>query len=119
MQIIVKSYAHHNRSFPNWNTPKGLYVKNKDHYDRLMKEHGMVSFEEAQELADSKKLKEYKVSKDSLDIINSAKLIADKKGNVKLGGRAIEALIAKKAIKKHIPDYMQLPSAYSKGGFSK
>lgn len=118
LQVIVKSYQHHNRSFSNWDTPHGVYVKNKDHYERLCKEHGMVSYEQAQEMAANKKCKEYKVSKESLDIIKSAKLRADSKGNVKLSDRTIDALISKKAIGKKIPEYMKLPSAYDKGGFS-
>lgn len=119
MQIIVKqSYNHINSSFPKWDTPKGVYVKNRDHYDRLMKENGMVSFEQAEYLASQKKPKEYKASQESLDIIKSAKQIADRKGNVKLGDKAIKALIDKKAIGKKIPSYMQLPSAYqNKGGY--
>lgn len=120
MNIIVKqSYNHINSSFPSWDTPKGRYVKNKDHYDRLMKENGMVSFEEAEYLASQKKAKDYKVSKTSMDIIQSVKNGADRHGNVKLGDRAIKALIDKKAIGKKIPDYMKLPAAYqNKGGFS-
>lgn len=120
VNIIVKqSYNHINSSFPKWDTPTGVRVKNRDHYDRLMKENGMVSFERAEELAATKKAKDYKISDDSLAIIKSVKQSADSKGNVKLGDRAIKALIDKKAIGKKIPDYMKLPSAYAnKGGFA-
>lgn len=119
VNIIVKqSYNHINSSFRNWDTPTGVLVKNKDHYDRLMKEQGMVSFEQAEEMASQKKPKDYKVSKESLEIIKSVKQSADSKGNVKLGDRAIKALIDKKAIGKKIPSYMQLPKSYqNKGGF--
>lgn len=118
MQIIVKNYAHVNKSFSGWDTPQGKIIKSREHYERTMKEQGMVSFEQAEEMANNKKLKEYKVSDESLAIINSAKLRADKKGNVKLGDRAIDALISRKAIGKKIPEYMKLPSVYDKGGFS-
>ncbi len=116
MQIIVKqSYNHYNSSL-------GMQIKNKDHYDRVCKEMGMVSYEQAAELAEQgkkSKIKEYKVSDESLAIINAAKQSVDKKGNVKLGDLAIDALIARKAIGKKIPDYMKLPSAYNnKGGFN-
>lgn len=118
--IIIKNYSHINRSLPNWDCPTGRIVKNKDHYDRLCKENGMVSYEQAEELAASKKCKEYKISDKSLAIINSAKQCADKKGNVKLSSRTIDALIQKKAIGKVIPSYMKLPAAYSNvGGFGK
>ncbi len=119
MQIIVKSYSHVNRSLPNWDSPNGRIVKSKDHYERLCKENGMVSFERAEEMAKSKKSKDYHLSKESEDIIKYAHQIKDSKGNLKLGDVAIKKLIDKKAIGKKIPDYMSLPSAYSnKGGFS-
>lgn len=112
--IIVKSYEHFNRSMPNWNTPNGVYVKNKDHYDRLMKENGMVSHETMQRQAESKKLKEYKLSKESEDLIRYAKQVKDKKGNVKLSGKAVDMLVKKRAIGQKIPSYMKLPSHYQK-----
>lgn len=119
MQIIVKTYEHFNRSMPGWDTPKGVHVKSKDHYDRLMKENGMITHEEAARRLEKDNLKPYKVSNESLEIIKAAKSGMDRKGNVKLSDTAIKALIDKKAIRKYVPDYMQLPSAYSnKGGFS-
>lgn len=122
VNIIVKqSYNHINSSLPGWDTPKGRYVKNKDHYDRLCKESGMVSFEQAQEIADkarSTKIKDYKPSKEALEIIKAAKNSSDKNGNVKLSDRTIEAMIKKKAIGQKIPDYMKLPELNKeKGGF--
>ena len=116
MQIIIKqSYNHYNRSL-------GMQIKNKDHYDRVCKEGGYVSDEQAKEMAEAgrkTKIKDYKISNASLGIIESAKNSMDSKGNIKLGDRAIDALIAKKAIGKKIPSYMQLPAAYNKGGFGK
>lgn len=119
--IIIKNYAHVNRSLPNWDTPQGRVVKNKDHYDRLCKEYGMVSYEQAAEMAEAgrkAKNKDYAISKESEQIIREAKLKSDSKGNVKLSDRAIAKLIEKKAICKKIPSYMQLPSTYNKGGFA-
>ena len=122
MQIVVKKYDHINRSFSGWDTPYGKIVKSKEHYERLKAEQGMVSYEEANEIAEKarkEKIKPYKLTKESQDIINSARMAADRKGRVKLGDRAIDALIQKKAIGKVIPGYMKLPSAYSnKGGFN-
>lgn len=115
MQIIVKqSYKHYNRTL-------GMQIHSKDHYDRVCKEGGWVSDEEAHEIAEkgrSNKIKDYKISKESEDLIKYAHQIKDSKGNLKLGERAINKLIDKKAICKKIPDYMKLPSAYQpKGGF--
>ena len=117
--IIVKNYAHINRSLPNWDTPNGRIVKSKDHYDRLMKENNMVSYEIMQQQAESKKLKEYKLTEQSKAIIRDVKLSADSRGNVKLGDRAVKALINKGVIGKKIPSYMKLPSYYDKSGFNK
>ena len=99
MNIIVKNYEHLNRSLPNWNTPKGVYVKNKDHYDRLMKESGMVSYEKMQDQASQKKTKDYSMSKEGLEIIKTVKNSADRRGNVKLSDRTIDAMVKKGIIK--------------------
>lgn len=119
MQIIIKqSYAHINKAFSNWDTPQGKVVKSRDHYDRLMKEQGMVSYEEMQQRVSSKKLKEYQISKEGSSIIQAAKAGADKNGKVHLGDKVITALIKKGVIGKKIPSYMQLPSKYQvKGDF--
>ncbi len=116
MQIIVKqNYNHYNRTL-------GMQIRNKEHYDRVCKEKEMVSLEEAHELAEKgrkDKIKDYKISKESEEIIKYANQIKDKKGNLKLGDVAINKLIEKNAIGKVIPEYMKLPSAYQpKGGFS-
>lgn len=116
--IIIKNYNHFNTSFPNWNTPKGVYVKNKDHYDRLMKENNMVTFEQAQDLQSSKKMKEYKLSDEGKAILAAARMTKDRKGNVKLGDKTVEAMVKIGAIAKKIPSYMKLPAAYTRGGFS-
>jgi hypothetical protein len=117
MQIIVKqSYNHYNRSL-------GMQIKNKAHYERVCKEQGMVSYEEAAELAEKgrkEKIKPYTISKESEEIIRYANGIKDSEGKVKLGDVAINKLIEKKAIGRKIPPYMQLPTAYNgKGGFIK
>lgn len=96
-----------------------MQINSRAHYERVCKERGMVSIEEAQELASKKKPKEYQLSQDSKDIIKYANQIKDSKGRLKLGDVAINKLIEKKAIGKVIPDYMKLPAAYQpKGGFS-
>lgn len=117
--IIIKNYEHVNRSFSGWDTPNGKYIKNKDHYDRTMKEQGMVSYETMQQRAESNKKKEskYVPSDRALGIVRHAIEKADKKGNVKLDSRAIEALKEMKALKPKLPNYMKVPKG-TKGGFS-
>lgn len=99
-----------------------MKINSKAHYDRVCKERGMVSMEQAQEMAEkgkAAKIKDYKISKESEEIIKYANQIKDKKGNLKLGDVAINKLIEKKAIGKVVPEHMKLPSAYAgKGGFS-
>ena len=111
MEVIVKlNYAHYNRTL-------GIQIKNRDHYERVCKEGGWVPYEQAEEMGSNKRCKEYKISKESEEIIKYAHQIKDSKGNLKLGDVAIGKLIEKKAIGKRVPDYMKLPNAY-KGGFA-
>lgn len=120
VQIIVKNYEHYNKSFGNWDTPHGVHVKNKDHYDRLMKEGNYVTHEEGQEQNKGMGEKPYTLSKKGWEIIKAAKNSKDKKGNVKLSDRTIDAMKSIGVGMQKVPSYMQLPSAYSgKGGFSK
>jgi hypothetical protein len=116
MQVIIKqSYAHYNRSL-------GMFIKNKDHYDRVCKEGNYVSYEQCKEIAEKarkEKIKPYKISKDTWDIIRVAKNSMKADGKIKLPDAAIDRLIEKKVIGKKIPSYMKLPSHYDKGGFEK
>lgn len=91
--IHVKSYEHVNKAFSNWDTPNGKIIRSKDHYDRTMKEQGMVSYEQMQQQASSKKLKEYSLSAEGKAIIQAAKASKDKNGKVRLSDRTIEALV--------------------------
>lgn len=117
MQIIVKNYEHFNRSLPNWDSPKGVYVKSKDHYDRLCKEAGMVSADKFGETG-SKQRKDYVLSEKSKAIIAAASQTKDKNGKVKLGDKTIKAMIEMGAIKPKADWSSYLPiSLQNKGGF--
>lgn len=116
--IVVKNYQHFNKSLPNWNTPQGVLVKSKDHYDRLCKEAGMVSYEKAKEMASGPKTKDYLLSKKAQSIIESARNSKDRNGRVKLSDKTVKAMAEIGAINKRVPSYMELPKAYQlKGGF--
>ena len=111
MQIIVKNYSHYNSAF-------GTYVRDKDHYDRLMKENNYISYEECLDRTKNNGKKPYILSEKARAIIQAAKDSKDKKGRVKLSDRTIDAMKEIGAIKKSIPSHMRLPSSYSdKGGF--
>lgn len=52
MHIIVKTYEHFNRSLPNWDTPKGKYIRSKKQYVEEMKKGGFVDYEQACRVAE-------------------------------------------------------------------
>ena len=119
MQIIVKNYAHVNKSFSNWDTPNGRIVRSKDHYERLCEEQGMISYEESIERSKDNGKKPYILTEKAKAIIQAAKNSKDSRGTVKLSDKTIDAMRSIGAINKNIPSYMQLPTAYNKGGFQK
>ena len=114
--IIVKSYEHFNKSLPNWDTPKGKYIKNKEHYESELRKSGMVHVDNAGQTS-KPKLKDYKLSDKARSIISSASNSKDKHGNVRLSDRTIDALKEIGALGKKIPSYMNIPEG--KGGFYK
>lgn len=107
MQIIVKNWSHYNSAL-------GTYVKNKDHYDSLMKQGGYISYEEQCDRTKNNGNKPLILSKDAEDVIRAAKLKRDSKGRVKLDGKLGEKMISIGALNKKIPNYMKLPATYSK-----
>lgn len=116
--IIVKNYNHVNKAFANWDTPDGKLVKSKDHYDRLVKEGGYVSYEESVEKSKNNGNKPFVPTEKALAIIKAAKMTKDSKGNVKLSDRTIDAMKEIGAIGKTIPAYMKnSDKKTSEGGF--
>lgn len=111
--IIIKNYEHYNRALD-------AHVKNKDHYDRLMKQGNFITYEESVERSKNNGKKPYVTSDKAWAIIKAAKNCADKNGKISgLGDKTIDAMKEIGAIGKKIPDYMKLPSAYQKtGGFN-
>lgn len=108
--ISIKNYEHVNRSFKNWNTPQGRYIKNKDDYDRAMKEEGMITAEESESKV--KKLKDYNLSHDAEEIIRESRNKI-KSGGLKLSDGITQKMIDKGIIKKkgfgleHLPKHLQ------------
>lgn len=114
MQIIVKNYEHYNKAFPVWDTPKGKYIKSRDHYEQTLKEQNMVP-EEKRKLRNCDP-KPYIPSKKALEIMASARNSKEKNGKVRLSDRTIDALQGIGAINKKIPEYMNVPDQ-PKAGF--
>lgn len=97
--IHVRNYEHINRAFDNWDTPYGKRVRNKAHYEQLMKEQGMISTEEAQRRGYNKcdgQRKEYELKDETRKFLYSAKTVADKNGKVRLSGKQKEFLLKRK-----------------------
>lgn len=86
--IIVKNYEFYSQAM-------GKHITSKRQYQEEMAKGGYVTFERAEEIAakarrDNKK--GYALSEKAKDIIATAKNSADRKGNVKLGDKAVDAL---------------------------
>jgi len=84
-------------SFRHFNNAMGIMIYNKEHYKIEMKKRRMVPYEESERLAEEWDKKNPKkdygdLSPRAQEIIQSLKMSADSKGNIVLGGRAIEAL---------------------------
>ena len=114
----VKGIEEH--TFKHYNSSMGCHIRDKRHYKEEMKRRGMVPYDEMEKLCsewdNNHRQKEYgDLSPKAMEIISSAKMSADKHGNVKLGGRAIEAMIEIGAIN---PRHEHVPDTYiGKGGF--
>jgi len=105
-------YKHYNRAL-------GMHIESKAHYDYVMKRRGFVSQEKGDELARRERERRENppkavLSEKARNIIQAAKLRADKKGNVKLGDRTIDAM---KELGVAINHPRMPKDLYSKGGF--
>ena len=99
----------------------GMTFRGKEHYKHYMKTNNLLPYAETERMAEKydkeHPRKEYgDLSPKATDILRSIKMTADSEGNIKLGGRAIEALKDIGAIQpmsEHIPS-----SPQQTGGFS-
>ena len=85
--------------FHHYNDSLGMMIYSKEHLKHEMKKRNMFPMDVCEGLAeewqskDDRRVKEgLKPSVKAINIINSLKLMADKRGNLSLGGRAIQAL---------------------------
>lgn len=97
--------------FIGYNDALHCHIYSKEHYKHEMKRRRMLPSDLCQDLADEwdyqNKDKEYdELSPKARSIIESIRLTADKHGNIKLGDRAINALVEIGAISttEHRPD---------------
>ena len=88
MLIKVKNWEHYNHAM-------GKYITSRAHYEKEMAKGNFIPFKESEKIvarARRDRDKPYKPSKEALDIMKSARATADKKGNVKLGSRAVDGM---------------------------
>jgi len=85
--IIVKNYEHFNRSFGNWDSPKGKYISSRSAYEKELAKQGFVPFEQAEKMKVNTH-KEYKgISTKAMEVCLAAKSMADRKGRLKIGSK--------------------------------
>jgi hypothetical protein len=114
---FTKNVEEHN--FTHYNSSLGMQIYSKEHLRDEMKKRRMLPYEVCEDLAFEwdKEHSENKFDKLSVkadNIIRSLKMTADSKGNLKLGGRAIEALMKIGAISttEHRPDYLSMSGGF-------
>ena len=116
MHIIVKHYEHFNRSFKNWDSPKGKYISSKKQYQEEMAKGGFVPYESGDH---QPKRKEYKPSEATLKFLHQVKDMADKKGNLPITTTFVKKLQDMKVVPKEPSFYDKLPKHYTEeGGFN-
>ena len=111
-EIFEKSFSKFANSledheFRHYNRSLGMYIYSKEHLKKEMRSRRMLPYDTCCGLAEQwekyNQRQEYQISDGALDIIKSLKLTADKDGNIKLGSRAVEALIEMGAMPRPSP----------------
>lgn len=107
-EIFDKSFKTFTRgiedhNFRHYNNSLGMEIYSKEQLKHEMKKRKILPYDVCQELAEEWERKNQNKEFDDLsprasDIIKQMKLIADKEGNIKLGDRAINALLGIGAI---------------------
>jgi hypothetical protein len=95
-KVFTKGIEEHN--FRHFNNSLGIYIYSKEHLKNEMKKRRMLPYDVCEELSEDWQRKNGDKSFDKLSpkadsIIRSLKLVSDKNGNIKLGDKAIAALV--------------------------
>ena len=118
VNIIVKDYTHHNRSLPNWDSPKGRYINSKRQYLNEIARAGLIPYEKSEEIRqknEDNQKRNKKYPKETYSFLNSVKDRTDKSGKVKLSDRQIDYMVKSGALRDR--DKLRLPKHYQSGGF--
>lgn len=111
MEIIVKKFE------PHYNVALGKVVTSQRQYDEEVKRGGYIPYEECEQRAErNRERHQWKgVSDEAVEWTKGVVAKADKKGNVRLSGREIEALkTAGCALDRRLPEHYRTDT----GGFS-
>ena len=87
-------YFNFNKEYTGYNKAMGKYITGKNHFYEEMKRGGYCFKDEADQRVEEVKerRKRYSTSSDAHAILEACKASADKKGNVKMPDRAVDAL---------------------------
>ena len=111
-QVIVKSWEHYNRALD-------VNITSKKHYFETLRKQGCCTWKEGERLvaeAKRKKKKEYTVSKEALEVMQTARQSADFKGNIRPDEKLIDGM-QKVGVRFYSSPYV--PKEFKeKGGFS-
>lgn len=105
-EVFQKEFGRaEDHEFVRFNESLGIHTYGKDHFKMEMKKRRMLPFEASLELASRKRRNKTEVNYKNMpeeykDIIHALRLTADKHGNIKIEGRAFDALFGLGAIKK-------------------
>ena len=99
----------------------GMTFRGKEHYKQYMKTNNLLPYAETERMAEKydkeHPRKEYgDISPRATEILRSIKMTADSEGNIKLGGRAVEALKkigAIKSMSEHAPVHLEVDGGFS------
>jgi hypothetical protein len=107
--------------FIHYNNSMGCHIYGKEHYKLELKRRRMIPYDVMEEVAEDydkrNPRKEYgELSPKAMDIVKHLKYTADKDGNLRLGQRAIDAMIEIGAIStqsEHRPEGLPVEGGYS------
>ena len=84
------------RKYDGYNSAMGKHITSKKHYQEEMRKGGYISYDKACQNAESVEHKrnstKLELSQKAREIIETAKLSADRKGRVRCGDRIIDAM---------------------------
>ena len=116
---MCKAFGHlEDHQYRHFNRALGCKVEGKEHFKKLLSERNMVPIDIGSEMAEKAKEsrhKPYILSNKAKQLINSAKLLADRKGNIKVGDRLVDGMreLGVDLVNRNVPSHYRIDM----GGF--